>query len=162
LGGLRLDTRARVAVAALLGVLVFCVAFGIATAWHSLVDLPRTYQHLRGSGVSATARLLRCAPGIGGGRGIGCRLRLAFGERTHDFNYPEDSAQFEQLPPGAAVPVLVDAGDPTTAYTVRDVIAKTNAGWSAPAFFGAGLTAVGLLGLAWLAWFRVRMRRSRS
>ncbi len=134
------------------------VGFGAFTTWDSLVSLPHKYDQLRSNGTQATAYLVVCAPGIGGGRGIGCRLRLSFDGQTRTWAYPEDSGQFEQLRPGAPVTMLVDPADPATAYTMRDVEARTNAGWSPPALFGVALTLIGLVALTWLARMARQLR----
>jgi len=135
-------------------VCLFFVTFGAFTAWDSYHRLPRVYAVLRARGVPATARLVRCAPGIGGGRGVGCRLSLSFEGRVRTWNYPEDSAQFRGLAVGAAVPVLVDPSNSHTVYTVRDVDHRTNAGASPPFWYGVVLVVLGVAGFTWLLWLR--------
>jgi hypothetical protein len=133
---------------------LFFVVFGGYTAWHSYVGLPHAYARLRAHGVRADASLVRCAPGLGGGRGVGCRLSLRFEGRTRAWNYPENSRQFESLPVGSQVPVLVDPSHPTTVYTVRDVERGTNTGLSSPVLWlGVVFAGLGLAGLAWLLRF---------
>jgi hypothetical protein len=101
--------------------------------------------------VQATANLVKCAPGIGGGRGVGCRVSLRFAGRVRTWNYPEDAHQFDGLSAGAPIPVLVDPSDPRTVYTARDVERRTNAGASSPVlWFGVVLVGIGLAGFAWL------------
>ena len=136
---------------------LFFVGFGASLIWKSEHGLPAAYARLRAHGVPATAHLVRCAPGTGGGRGVGCRLSL--GDRTWD--YPEDSAQFRGLPAGAPVAVLVDPHHPTTVYTVHDVDRRTNAGIGSPVlWFGVVLIAAGLGGLVW--FFRLSRRAGTS
>lgn len=130
-------------VAALLA--VFFVVFGVFISWHSLVTLPRTYDMLQAHGVPATATLEKCAPGIGGGRGVGCRLALSFDGTTRAWDYPEDSGQFQGLPVGSGVPVLVDSKDPRTVYTVTDVRARTNTGFGPVAALGIVFVLAGVV-----------------
>lgn len=132
-------------------VCLFFVVYGAFLAWDSYGRLPHTYARLRAHGVRTTAKLVECAPGIGGGRGIGCRLSVRFGSLLRTWNYPEDSGQFRGLPVGSAIPVLVDPSNPKTIYTVHDVERRTNAGVTSPVFwFGIILAAVGLAGFSWL------------
>lgn len=130
---------------------LFFVVFGAYSAWDSYHRLPQRYARLRTHGVQATANLVKCAPGIGGGRGVGCRVSLRFAGHARTWDYPEDVRQFEGLRAGAPIPVLVDASDPATVYTVRDVERQTNAGASSPLlWFGVVLVGIGLAGFAWL------------
>lgn len=122
---------------------IFFVVFGVFTGWHSLVTLPRTYDNLEAHGVPATATLEKCARGLGGGRGVGCRLSLTFAGSTRAWNYPENSRQFEGLPVGSGVPVLVDSKNPGTAYTVTDVRARTNAGFGPVVALGIAFVLIG-------------------
>ena len=149
----------RIGILSVVAVLLFMIGFGASTSWQELVALPQTYARLRLEGIPATAHLVVCAPGIGGGRGIGCRLGLRGREETRDWDYPENSGQFESLTPGAPVAMLVDPSDPTTAYTVRDVEEGTNAGWGPVVLFGIALSLGGLGGLAWFARFAIRLPR---
>jgi hypothetical protein len=129
---------------------VFFVGFGAYTAWDSYYRLPHRYAALRHAGVRATANLVRCAPRLGGGNGIGCRISLSYAGHSRTWNYPENSSQFERLPAGAGIPVLVDPEHTATVYTVRDVDKETNAGLSSPLlWFGVVLVGVGLAGLVW-------------
>lgn len=121
-----------------LGLALWIAGLGAHALWSSFDDLPTTYSRLREQGIPASARLVECARGLGGGRGRACRLTLTLGGQTTTWVYPEDSAQFERLPQGAAVPMLVDPADLRTAYTVYDVHQETNAGWSPTADFGMG------------------------
>jgi hypothetical protein len=130
---------------------MFFVVFGAFNIWDSYHRLPHTYARLRTGGVQATANLVKCAPGIGGGRGVGCRVSLRFAGRVRTWNYPEDAHQFDGLSAGAPIPVLVDPSDPRTVYTARDVERRTNAGASSPVlWFGVVLVGIGLAGFAWL------------
>jgi hypothetical protein len=129
----------RVVVVAFL-VCLFLVAYGAATAWHSLVTLPRGYDHLRSRGVATSAELVGC-------QHRGCRLRVTFAGRSREWLSAQGKRQFDGLQPGARVPVLVDPAHPSTVYTVRDVGARTNAGWSGPAIYGVVLLTIGVLGL---------------
>ena len=123
--------------------------------WDSYRRLPQEYSTLRSHGVRATATLVRCAPGLGGGRGIACRVSLRFDGRLRVWTYPEDSAQFKGLGVGAGIPVLVDPSNPNTVYTVRDVEHGTNAGNTSPVlWYGVVLIALGLAGFAGLLWLR--------
>lgn len=145
-----LTWRLGTAVASAAGVCVFLLGYGTFLVWQGLVTLPHTYDQLRRTGASATAQVVLCAPGIGGGRGTGCRLRLVFAGQARTWAYPEDSRQFEHLAPGAPVAMLVDPADPDTAYTRHDVEARTNAGSSPPTALGVALGAAGLAGLTGL------------
>jgi hypothetical protein len=130
---------------------VFFIGFGAYTAWDSYYRLPHRYAALRHTGVRATANLIRCAPRLGGGNGVGCRISLSYAGHRRTWNYAENSSQFERLPPGAAIPVLVDPKDTSTVFTVRDVAQETDAGIGSPLlWFGVGLVAIGMAGLAWL------------
>jgi len=133
---------------------LFFVTYGTSLVWDSYDRLPHVYERLRARGVPATANLVRCAPGIGGGRGVGCRLSLSFHERLRTWDYAEDSAQFKDLAVGAAIPVLVDPSNANTVYTVRDVEHRTNARASPVFWYGVVLVVVGLAGLAGLLWLR--------
>jgi hypothetical protein len=128
------------------------VGYGSFEAWDSYYRLPHRYADLRANGLPRMAKLVRCAPGIGGGRGVGCRLSLRSGERLRTWNYPEDSAQFKRLAAGAPIPVLVDPSNSTIVYTVHDVDNRTNAGTSPVFWFGIGVGLFGLAGLALLLW----------
>jgi hypothetical protein len=131
--------------------MVFFVVFGALKIRESYDTLPHAYARLRTDGVQTTATLVRCAPGIGGGHGIGCRLSLRYHGRVRTWNYPEDSRQFERLPAGSQVAVLADPDDLDTVYTVHDVDAKTNTGIGSPVlWFGVVLLGLGLAGLVWL------------
>jgi hypothetical protein len=107
---------------------------------------------LRHAGVRATATLVRCAPRLDGGNGVGCRISLSYAGERRTWNYSENSRQFERLPTGAAIPVLVDPRHTATVFTVRDVEQETNAGIGSPLlWFGVVLVGIGLAGLVWLA-----------
>jgi hypothetical protein len=150
--GRRARRRLRYAAVGSVLVCLFFVVFGAFEAWDSYHRLPRVYASLRARGLPATARLVRCAPGIGGGRGVGCRLSLTFAGRERTWDYPEDAPQFERLAAGAAIPVLVDPRNPNTVYTVHDVDHRTNAGTSPGFWYGIVLLVVGLAGLSFLLW----------
>lgn len=122
---------------------IFFVVFGIFIVWHSLVTLPQTYDKLVAHGVPATATLEKCAAGLGGGRGVGCRLSLTFAGSARVWNYPENSRQFQGLPVGSRVPVLVDSKNPRTVYTVTDVRARTNAGFGPVVALGIVFVLIG-------------------
>jgi hypothetical protein len=131
-------------------VCVFFVGFGAYTAWDSYYRLPHRYAALRYAGVRATANLVRCAHGLGGGNGVGCRIRLSYAGHSRTWNYSEDSSQFERLPTGSAIPVLVDPKHTATVFTVRDVEQETNAGVSSPLlWFGVVFVGIGVVGLVW-------------
>ena len=143
--------RLRFYVIVLVLVCLFFVVYGAFLAWDSYHRLPHRYSLLRAHGVRTTAKLVECAPGVGGGRGVGCRLSIRLGGLARTWNYPEDSSQFRGLPVGSAIPVLVDPGNSKTIYTVHDVERRTNAGASSPVFwYGIILAAVGLAGFIWL------------
>jgi hypothetical protein len=138
---------------------LFFLGYGISLVWKSERSLPGAYATLRSRGVPATARLVRCAPGIGGGRGVGCRISFDYQGRTPTWDYPEDSHQFDGLQPGAPIAVLVDPHDPQTVYTVHDVDRRTNAGITSPVlWYGVVLIALGLAGFSGFLWI-VRPRR---
>ncbi|HET6916719.1 MAG TPA: DUF3592 domain-containing protein [Acidimicrobiales bacterium] len=125
-------------------VAVFFAVFGVFIAWHSLVTLPRTYDMLQAHGIPSTATLEKCAPGIGGGRGVGCRLSLSIDGLTREWNYPENSRQFYGLPIGSGVPVLVEPSSPGTVYTVTDVRDRTNAGFGPVVVLGIVFMLLGI------------------
>jgi hypothetical protein len=130
---------------------VFFVVFGAFKIRESYDTLPHAYERLRTNGVRVNAALVRCAPGIGGGHGVGCRLSLRYHGGVRTWDYPEDSRQFERLPVGSQVPVLVDPDHPATVYTVHDVAASTNTGIGSPVlWFGVVLLGLGLTGLVWV------------
>lgn len=138
---------------------IFFVAFGVFTVWHSLMTLPQTYDSLEAHGVTAMAGLEKCAPGIGGGRGVGCRLSLSFDGTTRSWNYPENSRQFRGLPAGSAVPVLVDPKNPRVVYTVTDVRARTNAGFGPVVVLGIAFVLIGIALLTQIIRVKQRLRR---
>ena len=138
---------------------LFLAGIGVHSIYEPLVALPHRYDALRDRGVRVDAVLVRCARGIGGGRGLGCRLRLDFRGQARTWNYPENSHQFGQFRPGDKVPVLVDRSDPGNAYTVRDVQARTNTGVGPLLLFGVAMTVVGLAGLTWFVRFALSRRR---
>lgn len=142
-------------------VCLFFVGYGASLVWNSERSLPAAYASLRSRGVNATAHLVRCAPGIGGGRGVGCRVSLTYRGHIRTWDYPEDARQFEGLRPGAPIAVLVDTRHPTTVYTVHDVNRRANAGLRSPVlWYGVVLIAAGIAGLAALLRFvRPRMPR---
>ena len=148
----------RVALGSFVALCLFGVGFGIYTAWHSLLTLPHTYDRLESRGVATTATLDRCAPGLGGGRGTACQLSMTYGQTHHTWVYPENSRQFEALPVGVAVPMLVDPTNPRTAYTTVDVHARTNAGFGALTIFGLACLIAGVVGAGWLYRFRRFLR----
>jgi hypothetical protein len=133
---------------------LFLIGFGIYSVWDSSVNLPNKYAQLRANGVHATAHVVKCAAGIGGGRGVGCRLSLRYGGATRTWDYPLNAPQFKPLARGAPVPVLVDPRDPTTVYTVHDVTGNIESGtgysliWLI--FIVPGIA--GLLGFTWFAF----------
>lgn len=140
-------------------VCIFFIAYGIATTWHAVSGLPTTYSRLRAHGVSATAMFAGCSGNL---RLRNCRLALTFHGRTRRWRYPEDYRQFDRLPLGAPVAVLIEPRDPGTVYTVHDVDVRYDAGFSASAVFGVVLAAAGFLGLAFLLWLRRLAHVARS
>jgi len=142
-------------------VCLFLVGLGLHAIWHSTVTLPRTYDRLAASGVPATAILEQCAPGLGGGHGVACRLTLDTRGSTRTWVYPENSRQFEDLPTDAAIPMLVDPRHAGNAYTVTDVRARTNAGFGFVAGFGVFFVGLGAAGLGLFGWLARLGRRRR-
>lgn len=145
-----LGWRLRVTLGSFIAVCLFAVGFGVYATWHSLLTMPHTYSRLADHGVAATATLQRCAPGLGGGRGTACQLSMAYGQTHRTWVYPENSAQFETLPTGATIPMLIDPADPHTAYTAVDVRAQTNAGFGPLTTFGLVCLLGGVAAAAWL------------
>lgn len=140
---------------------VFFLGYGTSLVWKSERSLPGAYAALRSRGVPATAHLVLCAHGIGGGRGVGCRVSLDYQGHARTWDYPEDSHQFDGLQPGAPIAVLVDSRNPQTVYTVHDVDHRTNAGITSPVlWYGTVLIILGLAGLSGFLWI-VRARRRR-
>jgi hypothetical protein len=138
---------------------LFFAGYGTSLVWKSERSLPGAYATLRSRGAPATAHLVRCALGIGGGRGMGCRISLDYQGYTRSWDYPEDSDQFDGLQPGAPITVLVDPHNPKTVYTVHDVDRRTNAGTSSPVvWYGVVLITLGLAGFSGFLWI-VRPRR---
>lgn len=140
-------------------VAVFLVAFGAHIVYESAYGLGHQYDVLKQRGVEVDGQLVNCAPGIGGGRGVGCRVRLLYQSSARTWDYPEDASQFDRLQPGDAVPMLVDPRRPSTAYTVRDVQQRTNAGVGAVLALGLVYVVVGVIGLLWSARLISRLRR---
>lgn len=155
----RLNPSVSVAVLAL--VFLFLTGFGLHMIWHSTVTLPRQYDRLAGDGLPATARVDTCARGLGGGHGVACRLTLPFEGAVKTWVYPENSAQFEELPVGSPVAMLVDPRHPSITYTVTDVRAHTNAGFGIVAGFGLFFACLGLSGIGFVVWL-ARWWRRRS
>lgn len=134
---------------------LFLVAFGIATAWNAASDLPHTYSRLSSQGVRATAIFVGCrVTGIGDDE---CRLSLTYQGHTRVWSYSEDFPQFDHLPVGAPVDVLVDPKHPTTVYTVHDVAARYNAGFGGLEIAGIAMAVVGVLGFGWSFWSKRRL-----
>lgn len=140
---------------------LFLVGLGLHMMWHSTVTLPREYDQLEAHGVPATAAVDECARGLGGGHGVGCRLRLSFDGSTRTWVYPENSRQFGGLLRGSPVAMLVDSRNPAIAYTVTDVRSRTNAGFGIVAGFGAFFACLGAAGIGFLAWLALPWRRRR-
>jgi len=135
----------------------FCIWLGVSQFGYSWHELPAAYKALRQRGVPATARLDKCAPGIGGGRDVGCQLTLVFRGRIKTWAYPENTPQFDRLRPGDPVPVLVDPQNPSVVYTAQDVSRRTNTGNFA--YWGLIFVGVGLLPLASIGWTEYRVRK---
>jgi hypothetical protein len=144
----------RVYVVMWLGLCLFLIGLGGSMIWSSTSRLPHRYDTLSRSGIRTTAQLVTCAPGIGGGRGIGCQLAVRYQGRRRVWDYPENSAQFNGLSDGASVPVLVDPRDPNIVYTVRDVEQRTNT--RGFALTGLVFIVPGVLGLVAMGWFALR------
>lgn len=129
---------------------LFFIGFGASTVWEAFFALPAAYDRLEAAGVPAIAVIDECRAGLGGGRGVACRISMDFEGVTRAWVYPENSPQFDGLGPGDRVPMLVDPTSPDVAYTVTDVSARTNTGWTG-ALFGEVLVFVGLAGLVFEA-----------
>ena len=142
-------------------VCLFFVGFGLHTMWGSIVTLPHRYDRLDAGGVLVPATIDECKRGLGGGRGVACRLSLTYHESDRTWVYPENSRQFYGLPIGSDVPMLVDPRHPSIAYTVTDVRARTNAGFGVVAGFGLALALVGVAGLGFFVWLVLLRRRRR-
>ena len=130
--------------------------------WQSTETLPHTYDRLETHGVPATANLLECANGLGGGRGLACRLTLDLHGSNRTWVYPENVAQFKGLPIGAPIAMLVDPRNVREAYTVVDVRARSNTGFGVVAGVGTFFAIVGAAGLALTGRFLLSQRRRRQ
>jgi hypothetical protein len=128
----------------------FLLVFGAVTSWHAWKDLPHTYSRLRSQGVPAAARFVGCD--VVDLRTHRCQLTLTYQGTTRTWKYPQDYLQFQNLPVGSAVPVLVDPEHPATVYTVHDVDSGWDAGFGGLAVFGAALAVLGALGLVFSVW----------
>jgi hypothetical protein len=137
-----------------LGLCLFLIGLGGSIIWSSTSRLPHRYDTLARSGIRTTAQLVACAPGIGGGRGIGCRLALRYQGHRRVWDYPENSPQFNGLSDGVSVPVLVDPHNSNIVYTVRDVEQRTNT--RGFALTGLIFIVPGALGLVAMGWFALR------
>lgn len=137
------------------GLCVFLIALGGFMIWDSTTRLPHRYDTLARRGIRTTAQLVTCAPGIGGGRGTGCRLAIRYQGRRRVWDYPENSSQFNGLSDGVSVPVLVDPHNPDIVYTVRDVEQRTNT--EGFALTGLIFIVPGALGLVATGWFALRI-----
>lgn len=129
--------------------------------WQSMVTLPGQYDRLGDHGAQATATIDECAPRLGGGRGVACRLTMAFKGSSRTWVYPENVPQFEIRPAGSSVAMLVDPHDIDTAYTVTDVRDRTNAGFGLVAGVGLFFACMGIACFAFMAWLSLRTRRLR-
>jgi hypothetical protein len=147
----------RVQVMAPLLVWVFLLVFGIVITVNATSNLPHTYSYLRSHGVPATATFAGCR--VTGIRDHQCRLTLTYLDRARTWTYSEDYSQFDRLPFGAPVAVLVDPRHPGTVYTAHDVETRFNAGLGPLAILGIVFAIVGTLGLG--AFFVVWRRRRR-
>jgi hypothetical protein len=132
------------------------IGIGVGGIDQTLIALPRQYDALEQRGRLTTASFAGCT----GGRDSKCRLTLPGSSRSWD--YSENFPQFEGLPIGAPVPVLVDPDHPGTRYTVLDVTRRTNAGFGVVAAFSSVVGLTGLVGLPWFArWARRFLRGMR-
>jgi Bacterial PH domain/Protein of unknown function (DUF3592) len=134
---------------------VFLVTFGSYVAWNSAVKLPHTYAALRTNGIHATADFAGCS--VIDIRTTECRLSLRYQGRTRTWDYQNDYAQFNHLAVGAPVDVLIDPNNPTTVYTVRDVVTHDNAGFGVLSAFGVVMALLGMTGAAWYFWSQRRL-----
>lgn len=152
----------RVVLAPLL-VCLFFIGFGTSIVVNSLSTVPHQYAELSNRGVRIEGTLVKCAPGLGGGRGTGCEVHISYKGFARTWDYPENIAQFAGLHPGDHIAMLVDPSDPNDAYTVVDVRDRTNSGIGVLFFLGGFFILLGLVGLWWvLTWQRridMRVRR---
>jgi hypothetical protein len=113
------------------GLLVAGMLVALWMGRYSLYALPRTYDRLERSGVRVSATLGYVnPPGIDRFKDNDYyTLTYAFGGRERTKNVFEHWDQFDGVPLGQTVPMLVDPKDPDTAFSVADVRARTNAGF---------------------------------
>lgn len=121
------------------------IGFGMYHAWSGGVALPREYRTLARSGVPVTLTLGRCATGMHGDRSFECEVTLP-GAHSSTWIYPGDTTQFSPYTPGTHIAALRDPVRPLTAYTLRDVNDRYDAGWTSPqALAGSGVALVGVV-----------------
>lgn len=136
---------------------VFFIGFGSYTAWNAAVSLPQAYAQLRAHGVHTKAVFAGCS--VIDLRTTECRLTLRFGGVTNTWAYSSDYPQFNGLRIGAPVAVIVDPTNPTTVYTVHDVMTNDNAGFGVLSVFGVIMAILGVIGVVWYLRFQRRLDR---
>lgn len=127
-------------------VCLFFVGLGTSIVVNTLYTFPHRYDLLASRGIRVDGSLVKCAPGIGGGRGVGCEVHLAYKSFDRTWDYPENSPQFGDLHPGSSIPMLVDPSNPNIAYTVLDVRERTSSGLGLLFYFGCVLVLAGIGG----------------
>jgi hypothetical protein len=149
----------------LVAVGVFVVGLG-AAGIRDAVHRPHVYAHLRRDGVRLEARFEGCGSESRfdvPGRDTVCRLSVTYQGATRRWIYRDDYPQFDHVPTGGLVAVLLDPAHPTTVYTVHDVASNDNSGLvSVVGFFAIGLVAFGAVILAVSGWIWVRLGADRS
>jgi hypothetical protein len=120
-----------------------------------LVTLPSAYADLSHQGVPVTARLVSCTEG----GDDSCALSFTYADATTTWTYPQDTVQFDGVPIGSAVPLLVDRSDPSLRYTTYDVDSRFNAGFGIATVGGLVIMATG--GVTVLLWVAVMRRMGR-
>ena len=151
--------KGRTGLIAIVLLCLFFIGIGTSTVINTLYTFPHRYGLLASGGVSVDGTLVKCAPGIGGGRGIGCEVHLNYEHFNRTWEYPENSPQFNGLTPGSRIPMLVDPSNPNIAYTVLDVRQRTDSGLGVLFFFGCALVVVGIAGLWWVLTLQRRVDR---
>jgi hypothetical protein len=137
----------RVVIAVWLVVVATLIGYGSKVAWHALVAMPNTYEHLRKDGVPVTGRLSDCtggdqiaAGGVAAHQPLRCSVAVRFQGVSREWEYPYPLDEVGRGP----LPMLLDADHPRTAYAVYDVDYSTGAGWSPWSIFGLFVAGAGV------------------
>ncbi|HEX6548521.1 MAG TPA: DUF3592 domain-containing protein, partial [Candidatus Dormibacteraeota bacterium] len=136
----------------LLACLLGLVVVGGYLSLNELVVIPREYDQLVARGVPVTGHVLECHYS----HGEVCFVGYSYAGRDRTATYGRDAYQFGG--PGSEVALLVDRGDPSIVYTVRDVRTRYLDGGLLGLGIALGVTGLGGLAAVWIAHRRGAIR----